>query len=168
MPGKESKFSDTGSMATTHTPKTQNSTFMKKSCLLLQIKYRNIARILQKSVQQWENRRLQHLTQHHITTTLQKNKRIHHIPRIPNRTKKLTLGKAPWINNVTTDALKVLNPENQNILYTLYTHCMKCLNDPSHYMKDWHICNLRILPKKEITTNQQIGRELTFLAPALK
>ena len=164
MPGNESRFSDTGSTATTHTPKTQNSTFMKKSCLLLQIKYRNIARILQKSVQQWEHCRLQHLKQYHTTTTPQK-KSTHHIPRIPNRTKKLTLGKAPWINNVTTDALKVLNPENQN---TLYIHCMKCFNDPSHYMKDWHICNLRILPKKEITTNQQIGRELTFLAPALK
>ena len=58
---------------------------------------------------------------------------------------KLTSGKAPGLNGVTTDALKALDDHNKQ---TLFTYIHKFFDDPDYDIPEWHVGNLKILPKK--------------------
>ena len=72
---------------------------------------------------------------------------------------KLTLHKAPGLNRISSNAIKVLNDENIRVLFKI---CYKYFNDELD-IEEWKIGNLKILPKKGDLSNSNNWRGINLL-----
>ena len=61
----------------------------------------------------------------------------------------MTLHKAPGLNVILSNAVKVLNDENKKILFNIFSNCF----DGDEIIDDWQLGSLKVIPKKGDFTN---------------
>ena len=73
---------------------------------------------------------------------------------------KLTLYKAPGLNGISPNAIKVLNDDNKRILFQI---CSNYFNDDDLDIEEWKIGNLKILPNKGDLSSPNNWRGINLL-----